>query len=256
MEAEEKAFESEPWQDKYLTTWPRLPIGLRRHLARIAPQEAFQLVLSDGNDEVLEAFLENQKISQAEVLMLIDRARTQYLIDKLSRTPKWYASHTVKRRLLTNPHTPYSVACRILDYLPFVELQRVMVNINMPREVRNKARESYRKVFQRLSDGDTRNIILSTEGRVLKELTILTAKDKRVLLKLTQQSVVPHSLVLNLARSLVTPPEVLQKIARRSSWVQNRSIRRALIANGKTPHKVKESLKASPHVTRNNVARL
>ena len=113
-----------------------------------------------------------------------------------------------------------------------------------------------RKVFQRLSDGDTRNIILSTEGRVLKELTILTAKDKRVLLKLTQQSVVPHSLVLNLARSLVTPPEVLQKIARRSSWVQNRSIRRALIANGKTPHKVKESLKASPHVTRNNVARL
>ena len=243
MEVEDKSFEYEPWEPEYLNTWPRLPLGLRRHLARIVPREAFQLVLSDGNDEVLTAFLDNPKISQAEVLIIIDRARTQYLIDKLSRTPKWYANHTVKRRLLSNPHTPFDVARRILDYLPFVELQRVMVNINLPREVRNQARESYRKAFQRLSDGDTRNIILSTEGRVLKELTILTAKDKRVLLQLIQQPVVPRSLVLTLARSLLAPPEVLQMIACRSSWTLDKSIRRALLANGKTPQKVKTFLK-------------
>jgi len=243
MGVEEKTFESEPWETEYLTTWPRLSLGLRRHLARIAPREAFQRVLSDGNDEVLEAFLENPKISQAEVLILIDRARTQYLIEKLSRTPKWYASHTIKRRLLSNPHTPYSVARRILDYLPFVELRRVMVNIDLPREVRNKARESYRKSFQRLSDGATRNLFLSTEGRVLKELTILTEKDKRVLLQLIRQPQVGRPLVLNLARSLLTPPEVLQMIARRSSWTLDASIRRALLANGKTPQKIKEFLK-------------
>jgi hypothetical protein len=244
MEVEEKTFESEPWQAEYLKTWPKLPLGLRRHLARIAPHEAFQLILADGSDEVFETFLENPKISQAEVLILIDRARTQYLIEKLSRTPKWYASHTIKRRLLSNPHTPYSVACRILDYLPFVELQRVMINVNLPREVRNKARESFRKAFQRLSDGDTRNIFLSTEGRVLRELTILTAKDKRVLLQLIQKPQVPRGLVLQLARSLLTPPEVLQMIARRSSWTMDKGIRRALLANGKTPQKVKDSLRA------------
>jgi len=242
MEVEEEIFESAPWKPEYLNTWPRLPLGLRRHLARFAPGEAFQLVLSDGSDEVLEAFLENPKISQAEVLVLIDRARTQHLIEKLSRTPRWYASHTIKRRLLSNPHTPYSVCRRILDYLPFVELQRVMVNINLSREVRNKARESYRKAFQRLSEGDTRNIFLSTEGRVLRELTIITAKDKRVLLQILQQPQVSRSLVLNLARSLLTPPEVLQMIGRRSSWTLDTSIRRALLANGKTPRKVKEYL--------------
>jgi hypothetical protein len=244
MKVEEQTCESEPWEPGYVDRWPKLPLGLRRHLARIAPREAFQLVLSDGNDEVLEAFLENPKISQAEVLILIDRARTQYLLERLSRSPKWYASHTIKRRLLRNPHTPYSVACRILDYLPFVELQRIMVNVNLPREVRNKARESYRKAFQRLSDGDTRNILLSTEGRVLKELTILTEKDKRVLLQLIQQPRLSRALVLNLARSLLTPPEVLQMIARKSSWTLDPSIRRALLANGKTPQKTKDSLKA------------
>ena len=243
MQLEEQTFKSEFWQEEYLKTWPKLPLGLRRHLARIAPPEAFQVVLSDGSDEVLEAFLENSKVSQAEVLILIDRARTQHLIDKLSRTPKWYASHTIKRKLLSNPHTPFSGACRILDYLPFVELQRIMVNINLPREVRNKARESYRKAFQRLSDGDTRNILLSTEGRVLKDLTILTGKDKRVLLQLIQQPQVPRPLVLNLARSLLTPPEVLQMIARRTSWTLDMSIRRALMTNGKTPQKVKTFLK-------------
>ena len=243
MHPEDQTFDTETWQDEYVQTWPRLPLGLRRHLARIAPQEAFQLILSDGSDEVLEAFLENPKISQAEVLVLIDRARTQYLIGKLSRTPKWYASHTVKRRLLSNPHTPHEVACRILDYLPFVELRRVVTNFNLPREVRAKARQSFRQAFQRLYYGETKAILLSTEGRVLKELTVLTEKDKRVLLRLIQQPQVPRSLVLNLARSSLTPPEVIQLIARRKTWVLDTSIRRALLANAKTPQKVKAFLK-------------
>ena len=243
MRHEEQNFEAETWQGEYLETWSRLPLGLRRHLARIAPQEAFQLILSDGNDEVFEAFLENSKITQAEVLVLIDRARTQYLIEKLSRTPKWYASHTIKRRLLSNPHTPFSVACRILDYLPFVELKRVMANFNLPREVRNKARESFRRAFQRLSDGETQMIFLSTEGRVLRELTILTNKDKRAFIRLMQQPKVPRSLVLPLSRSQLTPPEIIQLIARRQSWIMDKSIRQALLANGKTPQRIKTIIK-------------
>ena len=243
MQQEEQKHEAELWRDEYLETWPKLPLGLRRHLARIAPRQAFQIILGDGNDEVLEAFLENSEITQAEVLILIDRARTQYLLENLSRTPKWYANHTIKRRLLTNPHTPYSVACRILDYLPFVELKRLVNNLNLPREVRNKARETYRKSFQRLSDGETKMIFLSTEGRVLKELTILTEKDKRVLVQLIQQPQVPRQLILNLARSALTPPEVIQMIARRQSWLLDTSIRRALLANGKTPQKVKLLIK-------------
>jgi hypothetical protein len=243
MRHEEKNFEAEAWQGEYLETWSRLPLGLRRHLARIAPQEAFQLILSDGNDEVFEAFLENSKITQAEVLVLIDRARTQYLIEKLSRTPKWYASHTIKRRLLSNPHTPFSVACRILDYLPFVELKRVMANVNLPREVRNKARESFRRAFQRLSDGETQMIFLSTGGRVLRELTVLTDKDKRALIRLMQQPKVSRSLVLHLSRSQLTPPEIIQLIARRQSWIMDKSIRQALLANGKTPQRIKTIIK-------------
>jgi len=233
MEQEDQKHGAEFWRDEYLETWPKLPLGLRRHLARLAPREAFQIILSDGSDEVFEAFLENSEITQAEVLILIDRARTQHLLENLSRTPKWYANHTIKRRLLNNPHTPYSVACRILDYLPFVELKRVVNNLNLPREVRNKARESYRKSFQRLSDGETKTIFLSTEGRVLKELTILTEKDKRV----------PRHLILNLARSTLTPPEVIQMIARRQAWMLDTSIRRAILANGKTPQKIKIFIK-------------
>jgi len=119
----------------------------------------------------------------------------------------------------------------------------VVNNINLPREVRNKARESYRKSFQRLSDGETKTIFLSTEGRVLKELTILTEKDKRVLLQLIQQPQVPRHLILNLARSTLTSPELMQLIARRPSWIMDTSIRQALLANGKTPRKVKDLIK-------------
>ena len=244
MQPGEQTFESEPWKAEYLSIWSRLPLGLRRHLARIAPKEAFQLVLSDGSDEVLEAFLENSQVSQVEVILLIDRARTVYLLEKISRTPKWYATHTIKRRLLSNPHTPYSVACRILDYLPLVELQRVMANVNLSSEIRSKASESFRKAFIRLSDADTTMIFLSTEGRVLRKLKVLTAKDKRVLLKLMQRPQVSRALVQNLASSHLTPPEVLQLIGRRPSWVRDTTIRRALLANSKTPQRLKASLRS------------
>jgi hypothetical protein len=243
MQREGQTVKSEPWQDEYLKTWQKLPLGLRRHLARTAPREAFQLILSDGSDEVLGDFLENSGITQAEVLILIERARTQYLLEKLSRDPKWYASHTIKRKLLTNPHTPFGVARRILDYLPFVELKRVLNNVNLPREVRNKARESYRRSFQRLSEGETKSLFLSTEGRVLKELSVLTEKDKRVLLQLVNQPRLPRQLILNLVRSALTPSEVIQIIARRQSWMLDTSIRRALLANSKTPQKVRTLLK-------------
>ena len=241
MRGENQASETSPWQAEYLKTWPQLSLGLRRHLARLAPKESFRMVLSDGNDEVLGAFLENPLITQAEVLLLIDRATSLPLLEQLSRMPKWFANHTIKRRLLANPYTPHAVACRILDYLPLVELQRVMADVNLSREIRVRAREGFRKAFMRLSDGETKMMLLTTEGRVLAHLMVLTAKDKRVLLELIRQANVPRFLILSLASSSLTPPEVLATIARRSTWTKDGAIRRALLANDKTPQRVKDS---------------
>ena len=81
MRGENQASETSPWQAEYLKTWPQLSLGLRRHLARLAPKESFRMVLSDGNDEVLGAFLENPLITQAEVLLLIDRATSLPLLE-------------------------------------------------------------------------------------------------------------------------------------------------------------------------------
>ncbi|MFP3870731.1 MAG: hypothetical protein ACLFVT_07645 [Syntrophobacteria bacterium] len=245
MQQLEQAFQGESWQEDYMQNWSRLPLGLRRHLARFVPPRAFQQVLSDGSDEVLETFLENPHITQAEVLRIVDRARTVFLVEKVSRIPRWYSSHSIKRRLLNNPITPYRLACRILDYLPFVELQRVMANLDLSREVRNKARECFRKAFTRLSEADTKNVFLSTGGRVLRDLAALTPKDKRVLLELIQRSKPPRPFILNLARSHITPPEVLELIARRPVFNTDTGIKRALLANGKTPQKVKNFLKTN-----------
>jgi len=243
MERDEQTFEAEPWRADYVQGWSRLPLGLRRHLARIAPPDAFQQVLADGSDQVMEAFLENPKITQAEVLILIDRCRSSYVLDAISRTSKWYSNHAIKRRLLTNPVLPHGIAYRILEYLPFVELQRVINNINVSREVRNKARECFRRAFARLSDAETRVLFLNTEGRVFRDLTVLSPRDKRVLMDLIKRPQTPQPLILSLIRSTVATPEILQLIAERSFWVASPLIRRALLANSKTPPAVKASLR-------------
>ena len=191
----------------------------------------------------MEAFLENPHITQAELLILIDRCRSSYVLDAISRTSKWYSNHAIKRRLLTNPVLPHSIAFRILEYLPFVELQRVINNINVSREVRNKARECFRRAFARLSDAETRVLFLNTEGRVFRDLTGLSPKDKRVLVDLIKRPQTPQPLILSLIRSTVATPEILQLVAERSFWVASPLIRRALLANSKTPPAVKASLR-------------
>jgi hypothetical protein len=243
MKPDDDAFTSEPWQPDHLPSWSRLPLGLRRHLARLAPPEAFHQVVADGSDQVMEAFLENPHITQAEVLLLIDRCRSPYVLETISRTNKWYANHAIKRRLLANPLLPYGVAFRILEYLPFVELQRVMNNINLSREVRNKARECFRKAFTRLSDAETRGVFLNTEGRVFRDLTVLSPKDKRVLLDLIHRPQTPQALIVSLIHSTVATPEILKVIAETPFWVTSSLIRRALLTNSKTPPAVKASLK-------------
>jgi hypothetical protein len=243
MRPDDDAFASEPWQQDHIQNWSRLPAGLRRHLARLAPPEAFHQIVTDGSDQVMEAFLENPHITQAEVLLLIDRCRSPYVLEIISRTSKWYANHTIKRRLLANPVLPYGIAFRVLEYLPFVELQRVMNNINLSREVRNKAREYFRKAFTRLSDAETRVVFLNTEGRVFRELTVLSPKDKRVLLDLVHRPQTPQPLILSLIRSTVATPEILKIIAETPIWITSSLIRQALLANSKTPPAVKASLK-------------
>ena len=243
MQSDDHEFEAEPWRADYSQGWSRLALGLRRHLARIAPPDAFQQVLADGSDQVMEAFLQNPHITQAEILILIDRCRSSFVLDAISRTSKWYSNHAIKRRLLVNPVLPYGIASRILEYLPFVELQRVMNNINLSREVRNKARECFRRAFARLSDADTRLLFLNTEGRVFRDLTVLSPKDKRVLMDLINRPQTPQPLILSLIRSTLATPEILQLIAERSFWVASPLVRRALLTNGKTPPAVKASLR-------------
>jgi hypothetical protein len=118
-----------------------------------------------------------------------------------------------------------------------------MNNINLSREVRNKARECFRRAFARLSDADTRLLFLNTEGRVFRDLTVLSPKDKRVLMDLINRPQTPQPLILSLIRSTLATPEILQLIAERSFWVASPLVRRALLTNGKTPPAVKASLR-------------
>ena len=122
-------------------------------------------------------------------------------------------------------------------------MKRIMADVNLSREVRAKAREAFRQAFTRLPEGDTKMLLLSTEGRVLRELSVLTAKDKRILLELIRQPRISRLFIQNLAGSTLTPVEVLQLIARRSAWSKDTAIRRALLANAKTPRKTKDSLR-------------
>jgi hypothetical protein len=68
----------------------------------------------------VEAFPEDQNITQAEVLVLVERCRPPYVLETISKTSRFYGNHSIKRGLSANPLLACGVAFRVLAYFPFV----------------------------------------------------------------------------------------------------------------------------------------
>jgi hypothetical protein len=149
-----------------------MALGEKIALARRAHRAIFQVLMADGNGQVLSALLDNPRLVENDVLVMLNTAEPPpEFFAALAGHHKWGPYLRVRRALVECPNTPLPVALSVLVQLSAVDLRRAVDRPDLPEGVRNAARallereaQGRRRVIDSGSEGSTRGGAKSPES--------------------------------------------------------------------------------------------
>jgi hypothetical protein len=104
-----------------------IPSGQRLALARRASGRVAEALLADGEARVMEAALENARLTEAGVVKALMRAAaTAGLVQAVCHHAKWSLRREVRIALLRNQHTPMARAVEFARGLPAPMVREIL----------------------------------------------------------------------------------------------------------------------------------
>jgi len=102
----------------------KVPLGVRRSLARRNDIGVIERLLGDSDPAVLENLLNNPRITELEVVRMAARSPVrEAVLTAISRHPRWGIRHRVRVTLAHNPGTPTGITLGLLHLLLDQELE-------------------------------------------------------------------------------------------------------------------------------------
>jgi hypothetical protein len=96
-----------------------ITLGERISLARRAPETVAAALLLDKEPRVLQAALENPRLTEAAIVRVLARpGATTALVQAVCRHGKWSPRHEIRLALLRHPKTPLAHALRFAHAMP------------------------------------------------------------------------------------------------------------------------------------------
>ncbi len=90
------------------------------------------LLINDANKVVSSAVLKNPKISENEIIMVVNsKNASDDILRMVARNKNWMKNTGVKLGLIKNPKTPLPISLRLLDYIDKRELARIAKSKNV-----------------------------------------------------------------------------------------------------------------------------
>lgn len=129
--------------EKYLIQrLPRLSVGERINLARRAPPETLVRLCADVDLRVLEAALENPRLTEERLLPLVQSAQaTPRRLRQVARHPRWSCCYEVRLALCRHPLTPLEDVLKQLPFLRRLDLARLAADESLSAFLRFEAAE-------------------------------------------------------------------------------------------------------------------
>lgn len=153
--------------EKYLVErLPRLAVGERIALARRAPASIAARLGLDPNLRVVEALLDDPKLTERALLGLVEnREASPRTLDLVARHERWGVRPALRAALARNPRSPFRVLFEILPTLAPEDLEAVARVEEHAELVRSRAEEllaaratSARGVIEEISIDETGSI--------------------------------------------------------------------------------------------------
>ncbi len=91
----------------------------------------------EKDPRVVQGLLENPRITEDDVLFLVNQPRTPApVLEQVARDPKWSSRREVRIALLRNGSTPLSLAVTFISNLSLTELRTLLSDPKVPLSIR------------------------------------------------------------------------------------------------------------------------
>ena len=129
--------------EKYLVERSkRLTVGEKVTLARRATPEVVAHLRKDPSLRVIEALLENSRLTESALLPLVTSEETlPRVLDLVASNPRWGRRYEIRLALCCNTRSPFRVILPNLPTLRLVDLRRVAAQESHSSVVRHRAEE-------------------------------------------------------------------------------------------------------------------
>ncbi len=118
----------------------KLPLGVRRSLARRNDIGLIERLLGDPDPAVIENLLNNPRITELEVVRMAARSPVrEEVLAAISRHPRWGIRHRVRVTLAHNPGTPTGITLGLLHLLLDQELEALAKDGRLSQVVTSRA---------------------------------------------------------------------------------------------------------------------
>jgi len=202
--------------------------------ARSAAREEIPPFLSHASEEVLAALLDNPRLDEAHLCLLLERKELSgTLLEVIARRKEWLRSYRVKRRVTFHPHTPRLLAMRLARELYLMDLAQLSLLPSVPAEFRRLAEGLILARVPQLPLGQKLALARRGSARIAGEL--LAKGHEQVVPVALDNAFLTEAQVLKVLARDTLPAAVVAAIARHRKWSQLYDVRMALVRHPMAP---------------------
>jgi len=207
---------------------------IRRAQAAAASEEEIAGYLHDPSPRVIRALLENRRLAEEDVLIIVKRKNLPSdILETVFKDKRWAESYPVRLALARNPRSPLSVSLAVARYLRLFDLEEITRSHFIPLVFRHKVEMIINERVPTMPLGNKKTLAKKAAGSVLLKL-LLDADAEVVKLCLNNPHLTEGHLFKVISRT-DTRAETILMIAEHPNWSSRSLIRFSLARNARTP---------------------
>ncbi len=192
-----------------------LRIGEKISLARIAIGAALGFLLRDSDHRILEAALNNPRLTEMDLIKFISDARTvSEKLDRICSSERWSSVPAILHALSLNPRLGYASRRRVYEKLPLNHLVRLIRSPQFTQNDHRLARFVFRQRVQALSEAHQTAMAQTHSRMLIEELVEILNTPRAVETLIANPKLLPDDLTRMRQRNR---SEVCQRILQKRS---------------------------------------
>jgi hypothetical protein len=202
--------------------------------ARALALEEIPALLASGDEDILFSLIDNPSFDETHVCLLLERKDIPgSLLEEIAKRKTWRASYRVRLALAAHPHTPRSIAMRLLRELHLMDLVRISLLPVTTGELRRLAEERVLAQVPQLPLGQKLMLARRGSSRVAAGL-IAQGPENVARIALDNTHLTESQLLKTLAKPSL-PARIVAVIAKHEKWSKLMNIRVALLRQAHAP---------------------